>query len=80
MRFSNELYDALNRVQRWLPALGLFYLTLARIWGLPGGDPVNETTAAVAALLAATLEVSSVKYYQTSGAAPADALEDRPGE
>lgn len=61
---SNRVYDVLSKVQRWLPALGVFYLTLAQIWGLPFGDQVNETIVAVAVLLATTLEISSVAYHK----------------
>lgn len=61
---SNKVYDVLSKVQRWLPALGVFYLTLAQIWGLPCGDQVNETIVAVAVLLATTLEISSVAYHK----------------
>lgn len=61
---SNKVYDVLSKVQRWLPALGVFYLTLAQIWGLPFGDQVNETIVAVAVLLATTLEISSVAYHK----------------
>lgn len=61
---SNKTYDFLNKVQRWLPALGVFYLTVANIWNLPGGDQVNETVIAIATLLAATLEISSNIYHK----------------
>ena len=62
MMITNKLYDILNKLQRWLPALGVFYLTVATIWGLPFGDQVNNTVVAVATLLAAFLEVSSSQY------------------
>lgn len=58
------MYDILSKIQRWLPALGVFYLTLAQIWGLPFGDQVNETIVAVAVLLATTLEISTVAYHK----------------
>lgn len=61
---SNKMYDILSKIQRWLPALGVFYLTLAQIWGLPFGDQVNETIVAVAVLLATTLEISTVAYHK----------------
>ena len=62
MLLSNNVYDALNKLQRWLPALGVFYLTIATIWGLPFGDQVNQTIVAACALLAAFLEVSTSRY------------------
>lgn len=62
MLMSNTLYDILNKLQRWLPAVGVFYLTLAKIWALPLGTEVNETVVAVCTLLAAFLEVSTSQY------------------
>lgn len=61
---TNKLYDILSKVQRWLPSLGLFYLALTKIWNFPFGSEINDTVVAVATLLAATLEVSSAKYYK----------------
>ena len=61
---SNKVYDILSKIQRWLPALGVFYLALCKIWGLPWGGEVNDTIVAVATLLAATLEISSGRYYK----------------
>lgn len=64
MKMSNEVYDILSKIQRWLPALGAFYLGLCKVWGFAFGSEVNETIALVATLLAATLEVSSMRYYK----------------
>lgn len=64
---SNKVYDILSKIQRWLPALGVFYVAIAKIWGFPWGNEINETIMAIAALLAATLEVSSVRYYKEEG-------------
>ena len=61
---TNTFYDALSKLQRWLPAVGVFYLAVSKIWALPFGGEVNETVVALAALLAATLEISSVQYYR----------------
>ena len=65
MMLSNKVFDFLNKLQRWLPSVGIFYLALCKIWGFPFGMEVNETIVAIAALLAATLEISSVKYYNS---------------
>ena len=65
--FTNKVYDILSKVQRWLPALGVFYVAVSKIWGLPWGNEINETIVAVAALLAATLEISSSRYYKAEG-------------
>ncbi len=67
---TNKLYDILSKVQRWLPSLGLFYLALTKIWNLPFGSEVNDTVVAVATLLAATLEVSSARYYKAEANLP----------
>lgn len=61
---SDKLYNFLNKLQRWLPSAGLFYLALCGIWGLPFGDEVNQTIIAVATLLGATLEISNVVYLK----------------
>ena len=61
---SNQTYDIINKVQRWLPAVGVLYLTLANIWGLPFGDAINATVVAIATFLASILEVSTVAYKQ----------------
>lgn len=61
---TNKVYDVLSKIQRWLPSLGLFYLALTKIWNLPFGSQVNDTIVAIATLLAATLEVSSARYYK----------------
>ncbi len=64
MTMSNTTYDILSKIQRWLPALGAFYLGLCKVWGFAFGSEVNETIALMAALLAATLEISTAKYYK----------------
>jgi len=62
--FTNKAYDIISKIQRWLPSLGLFYLAVSKIWGLPWGNEINDTIVALATLLAATLEVSSARYYK----------------
>lgn len=66
MVLSNKAYDILNKIQRWLPALAVFYLALCNVWDLPYGEQVNQTILAVAALLAATLEISTGKYHSNT--------------
>ena len=63
MIMSNSVYDILNKIQRWLPAIGVFYLALCQIWNFPYGDEVNKTIIALAAFLAATLEISTGRYH-----------------
>ena len=61
---SNTVYDILNKIQRWLPALGVLYLGLCKVWGFPFGSEVNDTIVLVAAFLATTLEIASGKFYK----------------
>ena len=65
---SNKTYDILSKIQRWLPALGVFYMAIANIWNLPLGDQINATILAVSALLATTLEISTVAYHKAKEA------------
>jgi hypothetical protein len=65
MKMSNKLYDILNKLQRWIPSLAVFYLALCKIWGLALGQQVSDTLMAIAALLAATLEISTAEYNKT---------------
>lgn len=61
---SNKVYDVVNKIQRWLPSLGTFYLGLAAAWGLPYADNINKTIILVATLLAGTLEVFCARFYK----------------
>lgn len=61
---NDKLYQILNKIQRWLPAVGVFYLAIANIWHLPFGDQINATVVALATLLASTLEISTVVYLK----------------
>ena len=63
---SDKLYDILNKIQRWLPALGAFYIGLAAIWGFAYGDEINKTIVLIATLLAATLEVFGAKWRENN--------------
>lgn len=64
MMFDNKVYDILNKIQRWLPALGVLYLALCTIWDLPYGQQINNTIIAIATFLAATLEISTGVYHK----------------
>ena len=66
---SDKTYDILNKLQRWLPAVGVLYLALSNIWGLPYGDAINATVVAVATFLASILEVSTVAYHKAQAEA-----------
>lgn len=61
---SNKLYDILSKLQRWMPALGVCYLGLCKIWGFPYGDEVNQTIVLIATLLGTTLEIATAQYLK----------------
>ena len=63
---NNKMYDIINKLQRWIPSLGMFYLTISAIWSLPFGDQVNQTIAAIATLMAAFLEVENAQWSKTN--------------
>ena len=63
MNLDNKTYDQLRWVaQIGIPAISTFYFTLCAIWGLPFGEQVVGTLAAVDVLLGALLKVSSDNY------------------
>ena len=62
---SNRVYDVLNKIDRFLPALGIFYLAIAKIWDLPFGNEVNQTIVALATLLGTLLEISTAQYLKS---------------
>ena len=60
---NNKVYDILKWVALVaLDAVGLFYSTIAGIWGLPCGDQVLETCVALSVLLGTLVGVSSAQY------------------
>lgn len=60
---SNKLYDVLKWIALVaLDAVGLFYSTIATIWGLPYGEQVLETCVALSVFLGALVGVSSAQY------------------
>ena len=67
MKLNDKTYDILNKIQRWIPAVGVFYLALCKIWGFSYGDEVNNTIVAIATLLATTLEVANEQYLKNGG-------------
>lgn len=62
MLMSNKTYDIINKINRWLPALGAAYAGLSAIWGWPLSDEVTKTISVACALIAATLEISTARY------------------
>lgn len=60
---SNKMYDVLKWIALVaLDAIGVFYKTIGGIWGLPFGDEVLATCAALSLLLGALIGVSSAQY------------------
>lgn len=60
---NNKTYDILKWVALVvLPALAALYSALALIWGLPYGEQISGTIAAIDAFLGAILGISSIQY------------------
>lgn len=60
---SNKVYDVLKYIaQIALPALGTLYFALSGIWGLPYGEQIVGTIAAVDTCLGVLLGLSSAAY------------------
>lgn len=65
---SNSVYDKLMPVaQLWLPALAVFYITIAPLWGLPKQEEVAGTIMALNLLLGAVLGISNRQYQKSDG-------------
>lgn len=63
MKFTNKVYDVLKWIALVaLPAVSMFYCTVAGIWGLGYVEQVVGTITALDAFLGATLGISSHKY------------------
>lgn len=62
---SNKTYDILKWIAQYLlPALGTLYFALARIWGLPYGEQIVGTVAALDTFLGVILGISTAKWKQ----------------
>lgn len=75
---NNVAYDVLKKIATIiLPALGTLYFALCQIWGLPFGEEVIGTIAAVDTFLGAILGISTSNYNNVAQAnAEAPELED----
>ena len=76
---SDKTYDILNKIQRWLVALGVAYLGLSAIWGLPFGDEINKSIVVVSTFLATILEISSGVWNKSHSISITD-FNDNAGE
>jgi len=64
---TNRVYDNLKYIaQIILPALGTLYFALSQIWGLPYGEAIVGTIAAIDAFLGAVLKISSDRFYKVT--------------
>ena len=65
---SNKLYNVLKWIALVaMDAVGLFYQTMANIWGLPFGDQVLASCVAISILLGTLIGVSSIAYNKNGG-------------
>ena len=63
MKLSNKAYDIIKYIAQYiLPALGTLYFALSQIWGLPYGEQIVGTIAAIDAFLGAILGISTYNY------------------
>lgn len=60
---SKKLYDILKIVGRIILPVGTFIAAICQIWGLPYGDKITATLAALAALINSVLSIDSVGYW-----------------
>lgn len=64
--FSNAVYDKLKWVaQVVLPAVALFYIAIAPLWGFPKQEEVSGTIVAFDLLLGALLGISHIQYKKS---------------
>ena len=63
MILPNKLYDVLKWVALiCLPAMAVFYFTIAKIWGLPYEAEIPATINAIAVLIGALIGISNKNY------------------
>ena len=65
MQMDDKVYKVLKYIaQIALPALGAFYFALSQIWGLPYGEQIVGTIAALDTFLGVLLGISTYNYYK----------------
>lgn len=63
MKLPNKVYDVLKYVAIvGLPATGVLYAALAKIWGFPYGVEIVGTITAIDTFLGALLQISTHNY------------------
>ena len=61
--FSNKVYDILKWIALvLLPALGVLYGALAKVWGFPYPSEIVYTITAIDTFLGAVLGISNINY------------------
>ena len=73
MKLADKTYDILKWIAQYLlPAAGTLYFALSGIWGLPFGEQIVGTIAAVDTFLGVILGISTMQYNK----AEAETLEN----
>ena len=66
MKLNDKVYDVL----KWLAlialnAIGVFYKTLATIWGWPFGEEILTTCAALSLFIGSMIGISTAEYNKS---------------
>lgn len=65
-KLKNGVYDVLKWIcMICIPALTVFYVSCAAIWGWPYASEIAKTSAAVCTLIGALLGISTAEYNRT---------------
>ena len=68
MTMKNKTYDTIKWIALiLLPGLGTLYAALSQIWGLPYGEQIVGTIAALDTFIGALIGVSSAVYARKEG-------------
>ena len=67
MQLNDKVYETLKWIALIaLPALGMLYSALAGIWGLPYGEQIVGTIAAVGTCIGTLLGISTAQYRKNA--------------
>lgn len=67
IKMPNKVYDVLKLIALVvLPGIGTLYFTLAGIWGLPYGEQILGTIAALEVFLGGFLEYANKQYKKAN--------------
>lgn len=68
MKLPDNVYNTLKWITLiLLPALATLYFALSGIWGLPYGEQIVGTLAAIETFLGALLGISTIQYNKLKG-------------